>query len=324
MSMSAPAPPDPYAVAAAQTQTNKDTAKYTAEMNMVDQTNPFGTTKYTQSGTNPDGSPKYSATTALNAPQQQLMDTMVNTQQGIGSAANKLIGNLGDSLSTAPNLNTDALTSKMMGWFNKYEKPIWDQQQSNLDSKLAAQGITQGSDAWNNAQNLQARNVGDATNSYLMQAEPTAYSQALSTYQAPIQTLGTLLGQSTPGNVNQNNAATPTTHMDPANISGDIYQSYQSKLGNYENTMNGLFSIPSALLGGWARMGMPSDIRVKENISKVGQLDNGLPIYIFNYKTDPDGIPQVGLMAQDVEKFRPDAVFERNGIKHVDYGMAVK
>jgi hypothetical protein len=51
-----------------------------------------------------------------------------------------------------------------------------------------------------------------------------------------------------------------------------------------------------------------SDINVKENISQVGMLDNGLPVYLFNYKGD--NTPQIGLMAQDVEKVNKDAVTE--------------
>jgi len=65
-----------------------------------------------------------------------------------------------------------------------------------------------------------------------------------------------------------------------------------------------------------------SDINVKENISQVGMLDNGLPVYLFNYKGDTT--PQIGLMAQDVEKVNKDAVTEIDGIKHVYYTKAVK
>ena len=65
-----------------------------------------------------------------------------------------------------------------------------------------------------------------------------------------------------------------------------------------------------------------SDIRVKENISQVGSLDNGLPVYLFNYKGNKT--PQIGLMAQDVEKVNKDAVAEIDGIKRVYYGKAVK
>jgi len=65
-----------------------------------------------------------------------------------------------------------------------------------------------------------------------------------------------------------------------------------------------------------------SDIKIKENISQVGSLDNGLPVYLFNYKGNKT--PQIGLMAQDVEKVNNEAVVEIDGIKHVYYGKAVK
>lgn len=67
---------------------------------------------------------------------------------------------------------------------------------------------------------------------------------------------------------------------------------------------------------------LASDIRVKENISQVGTLDNGLPVYLFNYKGSQT--PQIGLMAQDVEQVNEEAVVEINGIKHVYYAKAVK
>ncbi len=324
MSMSAPAAPDPYATAAAQTQTNDATAQYQANLNMVNQTNPYGSLTYNQTGTAADGAPQYTATTSLNAPEQQLFNTAVSTQNKIGTTANSLIDNLGSSLSSAPNLDPSKLTNTMMNEFSNYEQPIWNQQQSNLNSQLAAQGITQGSAAYDNAQNLQARNVGDATNQFLTEAEPQAFNQALQTYEAPIQTLGTLLGESQPGSVNSALTQTPSESIQPANISGDIYQSYNDQLSNYQNTMQGIFGLGSAALGGLARIAIPSDRRVKENISKVGTLKNGLPIYIFNYKKDPDGIPQIGLMAQDVEKLYPDAVEEYDGVKHVNYAKAVR
>ena len=58
------------------------------------------------------------------------------------------------------------------------------------------------------------------------------------------------------------------------------------------------------------------DIRVKENIIKVGQLDNGLPLYLFNYIGDDR--PYINVIAQDVEKVKPHAVIEINNIKHVN------
>jgi hypothetical protein len=63
-----------------------------------------------------------------------------------------------------------------------------------------------------------------------------------------------------------------------------------------------------------------SDRRAKEDITQVGQLFDGTPVYRFRYIGSPAF--QIGLMAQDVEKYAPAAVEEINGLKHVDYLLA--
>lgn len=67
-----------------------------------------------------------------------------------------------------------------------------------------------------------------------------------------------------------------------------------------------------------------SDERAKENIEKVGELDDGTPVKRFNYRADPNKSPQIGLVAQDVEKTKPEAVHEVGGIKFVDYAKATQ
>jgi len=63
-----------------------------------------------------------------------------------------------------------------------------------------------------------------------------------------------------------------------------------------------------------------SDRRAKEDIEQVGELFDGTPVYRFRYIGSPAF--QIGLMAQDVEKYAPEAVEEINGLKHVDYLIA--
>lgn len=65
-----------------------------------------------------------------------------------------------------------------------------------------------------------------------------------------------------------------------------------------------------------------SDERLKENIAPVGELYDGQPIYSYNYKGDEK--PQIGLMAQDVEKTAPEAVVEIGGFKAVNYDKATR
>ena len=65
-----------------------------------------------------------------------------------------------------------------------------------------------------------------------------------------------------------------------------------------------------------------SDERLKEDIAPVGELFDGTNVYAYRYKGDPT--PRIGLMAQEVEQTRPDAVHEIGGFKAVDYGKATE
>ena len=51
---------------------------------------------------------------------------------------------------------------------------------------------------------------------------------------------------------------------------------------------------------------MASDVRLKEDIRKVGMTDAGLPIYTFRYKGEPR--TYMGVMAQDVAHSQPHAL----------------
>ena len=67
-----------------------------------------------------------------------------------------------------------------------------------------------------------------------------------------------------------------------------------------------------------------SDARAKEDIVPVGRLHNGLNVYSYRYKGDSR--PQIGLLAQEVEMHRPDAVATdaATGIKAVRYDLATE
>lgn len=309
MSFSAPSPPDPYQTAMAQQQVNDSTAKYQAETNNVNQTNPYGSMTYSQTGTNPDGSPIFSSNTVLNAPEQKLFDTGVATQTTMADDANALAHNLGSSLTNAPNLNNSALVNQMQGWGTQALQPQLNQEQSQLNSSLTNQGIPQGSQAWQNAQRGFSQDENMAYANLFANEEPTAYSQALSSYEAPIQTLGTLLGESQPGSVTSSLTQTPQETIQPANEEGLVQQDYQSQVQNYQDTMAGMFGVASALAGTAGRMGgnwAASDERVKEDVQKVGELYDGTPIHSFRYKGSPE--TQLGFIAQELKETKPQAV----------------
>jgi hypothetical protein len=67
-----------------------------------------------------------------------------------------------------------------------------------------------------------------------------------------------------------------------------------------------------------------SDRRLKEGIRRVGKTDDGMPIYTYRYKGDPNGQTHMGLMADEVERRKPEAVGLAAGYKTVDYDRATK
>ena len=77
-------------------------------------------------------------------------------------------------------------------------------------------------------------------------------------------------------------------------------------------------------IGAYAALG--SDERIKTIIKPVGQLPNGINLYLFEYKPEfkekwGDG-EYIGVIAQEVEKIIPDAVTEGDdGYKVVNYRM---
>jgi hypothetical protein len=73
------------------------------------------------------------------------------------------------------------------------------------------------------------------------------------------------------------------------------------------------------------RMRMVSDINTKENIVLVDRHPLGFGLYVFSYKLefqeDHGADRQFGVLAQEVEQIRPDAVtVGPDGFRRVDYG----
>ena len=102
---------------------------------------------------------------------------------------------------------------------------------------------------------------------------------------------------------------------------GSILGGGLAGLGGLGNLFGGLGKFMGA--GGFASLF--SDERLKENIKPVGKSHDGQNIYQYNYKDDPLKRTTLGLMAQEVEKRRPEAVTRDpfSGFKMVNYGVAL-
>jgi len=88
--------------------------------------------------------------------------------------------------------------------------------------------------------------------------------------------------------------------------------------GGYNNTTTPVYSnTGSQVLGGLTSLlGLFSlcDERTKIVFECVGKFPNGIPMYRFAYKDNPEEI-FIGPLAHEVEEVLPDAVVEINGVK---------
>ena len=66
-----------------------------------------------------------------------------------------------------------------------------------------------------------------------------------------------------------------------------------------------------------------SDRKLKTDIHRIGTSESGFPLYLFRYKWEPKGTTRIGLMAQDVQKTMPEAVFQTPIGLAVDYNRAL-
>lgn len=110
--------------------------------------------------------------------------------------------------------------------------------------------------------------------------------------------------------------------MSPVQV--DVMSPYQMQQQQNQFNSNQSANASNGFWGSVGQLGsafLMSDRRVKTDIERVGTLDNGLPVYLFRYR---DGGPfQIGVMAQDVQEAKPDAVRDFDGVLAVDYVKAV-
>lgn len=99
-----PTPPDPTVVSAAQTASNKETALYQQQLNMVGTTGPTGSVNYVADTTQPGG---YRQVTSLSPAEQATYDRTKQAQNGALDTANTQLGRVNAALATP--LNTDGL-----------------------------------------------------------------------------------------------------------------------------------------------------------------------------------------------------------------------
>ncbi|NMV41832.1 tail fiber domain-containing protein [Ralstonia insidiosa] len=303
----APDAPNPYVVADASTRANQQTAAYNKALNLNNYSNPFGSQQTVQTGTDPTtGAPLYQTTINANPQLQGTMNGLfgqINQNSGVNSAVlsglsglqgqyggiNSQLGALGNTLSgsAAQNAQQQGQDAAYAG-STQYLNPQFSQQEESLKAQLANQGLTPGSEAYNNAmlnfnnqkqqaysdarnqatligsqigtQNWQNQLAGVNTKAGLfgqmgsnLGQQGALYGQQAGVAQMPYSQLQSLYqmlpGYSGPGQSGAN----------PADIAGAMNNQYQGQLAGYNArtasnnaTMGALGSLGAAGILGYA------------------------------------------------------------------------
>ncbi len=260
----APAPPDPKQTSAAATGTNIGTAIANTSMGMVNQVTPDGSLTYNQSGTykytdpytgQTYDLPQYTATTALSEAGQAIKGQNDTTQLNMAETGAQQSAFLKDYLGTPWNPDTSAIEGRLAELGSQRLDPRFAQEEDRLRTRLANQGVTAGSEAWNREMGSFGQTKNDAFNSLLLQGRGQAFNELQTQRNQPINEISALLSGSQVNNPNvqmSQPAQAATT-----DVAGLINSNYQQRLGAWQqenaqkqSLMGGLFGLAAGGLSG--------------------------------------------------------------------------
>jgi hypothetical protein len=357
---SAPATPDYAGAAQATAQGNKEAAIAAQAGNMINQYTPQGSVEYAVRGEQ-NGTPLWSQTVKLSPEQQAMYNQNQAVNQQLGNVAQQGVGYVQEALNKplsfadmqalqTPGAIQQQASDAAYANATRYLDPQFQRQQASLENQLANQGITRGSEAWQNAmqESGAAKEQAYATarnQAYTqgLQGAGQAYNQGMGTRQQQITEAQTL--QNNPINMlnavrtgqqmqvaNQPNVGVSSPGQMATTAGADLLGAasatgtYNQGLYNAQQAGNSAMTSGLFSLGAAAMPYMLSDRSAKKNVTKIGKLDNGLNLYRFEYIDDMKDMfgygEHIGCMADEVENVFPDAVMMHDsGYKMVNYGV---
>jgi hypothetical protein len=312
-------------------------AEQTAAMNRINQYTPYGSLTYSQMGEyggqiNPKtgqpipgtGKPMYGQTLTLSPEQQALLNQQNETSMNLARLQDQATARVAAQQARGYNDTSLADTNTATQAILNRLQPTLQQQRSGLETQLSNQGLARGTEAYNNAMRDQNQRENDLYQQAAMQGIDLGMRQRQQGLQEQnyfntrdINNLNAL----------RSGSQVTTPQFGPAvggaNYSQAGQNQYQAALSNYNAQQQASGNLMGGLMGLGGTLGaaaiMASDRRLKKNISKVGQLDNGLNVYSYRYKSG--GPMHIGVMAQEVIKVNPGAVhIMPDGFMAVDYG----
>ena len=248
---SQPEAPDPYKVSEAQTQSNKDTALFNAELNRVNQQNPFGASSWSHTGDDP--STGWSQSTTLSPQLQALFDSQVGSQQGISDAIGGAVGRLPTVAFDPSGIDVGDIRQRSFDSQMAMLNPEFEKGFKQLEGRMSDRGLPIGSEIWNDQQGefnrakdtsmLGAARTADLDASNEFQRQ---YGNKLNEYNMPYDALGKLMGNSSAVGAPQFSAV-PQSSSAGTDVAGNIWNKYtadqQAYQNNQSNTMAGLLGL---------------------------------------------------------------------------------
>lgn len=254
----APAPPDPYKTAGAQTATNIGTAIANNTMGNVNQITPDGSLTYSQTGTtkwtDPNNGkvydlPQITATQELSENGKALKAKSDETKLGLATLANDQTARLQGHLSEPVDLSREALDGYISDNFQDDFDQQWGQREADLETRLSQQGIRRGSAAYDRAMAEYNTARGGAHDNFLGNMYSMAKQTKLAERNAPINEVSALMSGSQvaqPQFTNAQGATMPTT-----DVAGLINRNYDQRLGAWQRNQ----SMRNGMLGGLFSLG---------------------------------------------------------------------
>jgi hypothetical protein len=354
----APPAPDYAAAATAQGLANQQAATQTSVISNPNIVSPYGNQTVTWGDTGaPGGNPQATVTQTLTPEAQATLDAQQRVEHQFANLGETGIGNAQATLSKAfnpnlPNLQTGLNTSGVAAMpvnagttgqaaIMARLQPQIEQQQAALAQQLANQGITPGSEAYNNAMRTQGQQQNDLLQQAALQginldmsANAQGYNQALQSGQFGNTALQQSLSQQMALRNQPINEVTAL--MSGSQIQNPQFQAYtganvaaapvfqgvqaqnQAAMDLYgikQGAANANMQAMASLAGSAMKM---SDVRLKSNIERIGTHERGFGIYEY----DIFDRHEIGVLAQEVEQIMPEAVLEHpSGFKMVNYGI---
>jgi len=327
--MNSPQQPNAALDTLMQGQLNQQTAAQQQKLNMVDQSNPYGSLTYASDPNSPGG---YSATTTLSAPEQAIFNNNMAAQGAESGAAAKLAASGAGALSgKGPDLGFSGINAQVNADNKNTMDPQWAAAGNNEAATLASEGIMPGSESYTTQMDQFNNSKNKAYDQMFVADQGQAQQELMNAYDAPVNALSAMEQGSQVTNPNGSFVATPQESITAPNYMGAQQQNYQNATSQYDAMLGGIAGLGGAVGGAALKgatyspasgFGWSSDREDKTDISELGKdPKTGLEMYAYRYKGDPKTYPKtVGPMAQDIEKKAPGAVRSIGGHKVVKAG----